>query len=182
MAGADDPKFLAWIDLETTGLDERRDHILEVALVLTRWEPTLEEVASLSLVVKPDAKDWEDRMDETVRKMHDRSRLLREVPYGVSIHEAKWAIEDLFHKNGAPGDYMLAGSGVHFDRRFIAEDMRVLIPWLAYPIFDVGVVRRFVRLSGAEVETDLGRVKHRAMADVVRHIAEAREYLAWMAS
>jgi DNA polymerase III epsilon subunit-like protein len=43
---------LIFCDTETTGLDEQRDHILEIALVAVEL-PTFREVACFDMVVTP---------------------------------------------------------------------------------------------------------------------------------
>lgn len=44
--------MLLWLDLETTGLDPMKEHVLEVAAVLTR--DNLVEVAAFESVIAPE--------------------------------------------------------------------------------------------------------------------------------
>lgn len=71
--------MIAWTDIESTGLDEDKDHLLEVALVIT--DDDLNEVSAASVVVQPvgvldvEALD----LDPEVRKMHTLNGLFAEV-------------------------------------------------------------------------------------------------------
>ncbi len=70
--------MIAWTDIESTGLDPRKEHLLEVALVITDDE--LNEILATSLVMKPVGIEIDDvQMDPYVREMHTRNGLLDEV-------------------------------------------------------------------------------------------------------
>ncbi len=67
--------MIMFVDVETSGLDERVDHLLEVALVLTDDE--LKEVAHISTIMLPiGALIMED---DVVREMHTKNGLLEEL-------------------------------------------------------------------------------------------------------
>ena len=57
--------MLTWLDLETTGLDERVDEILEIGIVITNDE--LAELASQSWPVRPSNRAVLLSMSEFVR-------------------------------------------------------------------------------------------------------------------
>lgn len=71
--------MIAWTDVETTGLSPQKDHLLEVAIVIT--DDDLKEVSASSVVVQPvgvvdvEALD----LDPKVRKMHTENGLFEEV-------------------------------------------------------------------------------------------------------
>lgn len=71
--------MIVWTDIESTGLNPRKDHLLEVAVVITDDE--LNEVALSSVVVQPiGALDVEKlELDPIVRKMHTDNKLFADV-------------------------------------------------------------------------------------------------------
>lgn len=172
-------KWLGWLDLETTGTDEREDHILEVGFTLTdlvgvpKW--------AMARVINPEEEHWNFRMNPTVTNMHYKSGLIDDVDQSErtlpSVEE-----ELMFHlnqQNVLKHEIMLAGSGVgHFDKRFVDAQMPKLAKWFAYPVMDVGVIRRFLRFAGAEhLIPQVGDKPHRALDDLNLHLAEYRHYL-----
>src|SRR6266540_4748840 len=83
---------LVWIDCEMTGLDLRRDALVEVAALVTDSElNVLGE--GIDLVIRP-PDDALAQMEEVVRTMHTASGLLAELPAGMSIAEAEVAVLD----------------------------------------------------------------------------------------
>jgi len=71
--------MIVWCDIESTGLNPRKDHLLEVAVVITDDE--LNEVANATVVVQPVGVTNIDalEMDPKVRKMHTVNGLFEEV-------------------------------------------------------------------------------------------------------
>lgn len=177
---------LAWVDLETTGTDEVRDDIIEFACVVT--DLNLNAIWEYETVVRPESSTWLERVYavDAVRDMHTANGLLGEIAAGAG--------EDLFDVDQfvtdtlrgvlsiEPHAIMLAGSGVgHFDSRFIKVKMSGFAKMLAYPVIDVGVMRRFLRdICGRPdmvPESGDGATKtHRAYDDIVLHLSEARYY------
>jgi oligoribonuclease len=176
-------RWLVWIDLETTGDDPVVDQVLEVAALLTPastpWTVTME----FGCVVKPrDNSAWRLRLKQLpeVERMHADSGLLASLNagYGLDAVAAEIAIVKGLLQHGSQGDFMLAGSGVgHFDKAFLRHHFPTLHSWLVYPVLDVGVIRRALRLVGVDLGVELNERKtHRAGDDVRLHLAEWRAY------
>lgn len=179
-----DPLFLAWIDLETTGLNQYDDSILEFGVVVTRVNPPFDEVASYEAVIMPEDPHWMDRMDSFVLAMHTRNGLIADIEQGGrSLHDIEDELLALFKSHGRAHNFMLAGSAVaHFDRRFIIEQTPRLNKWLQPPSVDVGDLRRMFKFCGrrdleayGETFQD-GDKPHRGLADVRDHLNEFRQY------
>jgi oligoribonuclease (3'-5' exoribonuclease) len=191
------PDFLVWIDVETTGLKVRPDNpvfgggdtLLEVAIVLTN--AGFEEIGRMSTFVgefgvstptEADVIDLRDRATPEVARMHDKSGLWRDL-IGKTlppIDQVDAALLSWVRVMGVDDDrkVALAGSGAaSFDRQWIEDRFRAFAARLEYWTLDVGCVRRFFRYAGMdrhmprEEEGD-----HRAMSDVLAHVAEARRY------
>jgi oligoribonuclease len=182
-------KFLAWVDLETTGGDERRDPIIEAAMIIT--DRALVDLRTLSLVINPVYSgprygDWKQRLDAepVVKQMHTANGLLRDLSFGMSLAEAQNAMIETLEHYGAKGEFLLAGSGVsHFDRRMLVEQMPRFDSWLVEgKSLDVGHVRRFIRDIAERPDlikreaAPSARKAHRALRDIQAHLAEARHY------
>ena len=185
------PPKLVWIDLETTGSDERQDPIIEFAMVVTEGFAPFVELARYSRVVAPEGDGWSHRFSPKVLEMHVTNGLLGEIFgefEGASpIAYVEEAAVEIVSKYGDRHDFVLAGSGVaHFDRRFIAAQMPKLDKWLRYYTIDVGVFRRTLVAMGHGFLVDeirelpdfaLADAKtHRAMDDIEGHLAELRHY------
>lgn len=175
-----DPKYLAWIDLETTGSDESQDPIIEFAMIVTEPVAPFEQVRCMDRVVRPDGQKWSHRLNPTVLEMHVSNGLLADVFSGeaVTIGEADSAATGCLHSLGKPHDFLIAGSGVaHFDRRFIAAQMPKLDRFLQYAALDVGVLRRTLKAAQVTVpDREHGDKTHRALEDITDHIYEMRHF------
>jgi oligoribonuclease len=64
---------LPWIDIETTGLHERKDAILEIGVVITDEKP--KQIDSKSWVIRPSRNAIITEIDPYVMEMHQKSGL-----------------------------------------------------------------------------------------------------------
>lgn len=178
---------ILWLDLETTGTDELSDPIIEVGAVLTDNSPEFREISYFEAVVKvADPYEALRRMQPEVVQMHVRNGLVEALllrdGYGSLAAVEENLLIWLGNELQQTGPRVpLGGSGVsHFDRRFIKAQMPALDRALTYWAYDIGAVRRFLRLYGvvhSDETTARSAVKdHRALADTREHIAEARFY------
>lgn len=171
---------LIWLDLETTGLDEKDGDILEVAAIFTNEQLTV-LARTESLVETPTGySDPMERCDDIVLEMHTKSGLWAardEAPSLPTIAELDYKIAGWFVERHGGGELVLAGSGVAtFDLRWIKEHMPLLASRLAYYTVDTGVLRRFLRdICGVQL-TPQGSPVHRAMADAEQALVFAREW------
>lgn len=159
-----------WLDLETTGLDDDCS-VLEVAAILT--DSDLNQISEpISMVVHTDGYRLA-AMPEPVWTMHQSSGLVNEsLESQLTVLDAEDAllrlIDTFYVADHQPS---LAGSSIHFDRRFIRRLMPRLDARLHYRMVDVSTVRdlfkrwmpdwAFIETFGPKVEP-----AHRALADV----------------
>ncbi|KZT53058.1 putative RNA exonuclease [Calocera cornea HHB12733] len=173
---------MVWIDLEMTGLDVHTDRIIEVAVLITNGN--LDEVDSqgFQAAVKT-AKVILDNMHPWCINQHGKSgltaqclastRTLAEIEQQALEYVRKWVPEK--------GSAVLAGSSVHFDRQFMAEQMPQLMRYMHYRIVDVSSVKEICRRWYPQV-TQSGRFdrkaesSHRALDDIRGSISELRFY------
>ncbi|MBK6515762.1 MAG: hypothetical protein IPG04_17100 [Polyangiaceae bacterium] len=105
---------LAWIDLETTGLDPDVHDILEIGIIITDRE--LREVARKlwAVYAAPQEREW----SREALEMHQASGLVGALVFGTPIEDAAADARCLLDRYGAGGSPM-CGASVHFDRAFL---------------------------------------------------------------
>lgn len=159
---------LLWLDLETSGLDEKCHRILEVGMFLT--DDKLKVIApEFSMVLHYDAD--EERMQDfpapAVDKMHDATRLwfeCKQSKYHLGDMEA--AMVAYFMMHGIKKPPIIAGFGPHFDRRFLHFHLPNFERRnLHYRNFDVSTIREAVKVWAPNVDRSLGPTAHRALPD-----------------
>lgn len=180
----ENPKHLAWIDLETTGSKVGLHEIVEVGLAVSEATPELGILDQQSWTVYPEREDLLLAMDSVVVDTHIKSGLLGDLltmKYPkLNIKQADRAVREALKPYLENGKIPLAGSGVaHFDMRFIEKYMPETFSVLTYAPYDVGSMRRWFRLAGIQNDIDDGKT-HRALDDVITHMREAREYMRFL--
>jgi len=171
-----DPLALVWIDLETTGIDDRTSHILEIASIITDKDLNLIAEGPDLVIHQPD--EVLGNMDPWCIDQHGRSGLTDAsrnagVPLGVAEAETLRFVQGYCLRNMAP----LCGNSVGFDRRFLMHHMPSLNNYLDYRNVDVSsiqeLVRRWFPKAIAEIEKT---ATHRALDDIRESIEELRIY------
>jgi oligoribonuclease len=168
---------LVWVDCEMTGLDPRRDVLLELAVLVTDSELTVLG-EGVDLVIRP-PDGVLDGMDDVVRTMHERSGLLDVLAGGVTPAEAEAAALAYVRQHvPEPRKAPLAGNSVHMDRLFLAQEMPTLTEWLHYRNVDVSSLKELVRRWYPRVYFASPRKtgNHRALGDIQDSIRELRYY------
>lgn len=155
---APNPDIIAWIDVETTGLDPAREHLLEISLILTDNElnPVADPVSVLidpSVEdVHPDYKVGSDiarTVDDFIRDMHTSNGLFADLDAGLGVapDEADGLIADAIDAAaGEGGKPLLAGNSITLDRNFLEAQAPRTYAALHYRSIDV-----------TSIENDLAR-------------------------
>lgn len=165
-------KRFAFLDFETTGLDEQVCAPIEVAVVVT--DERLVELDSYETLILPrPGCAWE----AAAREMHDRSGLATMAAVeGSSLLYAQTTLPMFLSGNGGPGVSLhLAGNSVHFDRRFLRRYFPDVERLFHHRHLDVSSIRMLAEAAGHPPLT--GEKPHRAMADVRRSLEDARRFL-----
>ncbi|BCJ36117.1 oligoribonuclease [Actinocatenispora thailandica] len=161
-----------------TGLDLRRDALIEVAVLVTDSELNVLG-DGVDIVIKADDALL-DSMTEVVRDMHAKSGLTEEVrASSVSMAEAEDAVLDYIRthvpdRRTAP----LCGNSIATDRGFLARDMPRLDDFLHYRMVDVSSVKELCRrwYPRAYFGQPQKGLAHRALADIEESIRELAYY------
>lgn len=169
---------LVWLDLEMTGLDTRRDAIVEIAALVTTDK--LEPVDDGIDVVVHQPAEVLAAMDEKVRSMHAKSGLLAAIEASkVSLDEAGARVLEYVRTHvPEPGTAPLCGNSIGVDRRFLDAYLPELDRQLHYRSIDVSSLKELCRRWYPEVyrKRPSKTEAHRALADIHESIAELRYY------
>ena len=168
---------LVWIDCEMTGLDLKRDALIEIACLVTDGSLDVLD-KGIDLVIKPPPEAL-DQMEDIVREMHTASGLLNELAAGVTLAEAQEHVLGYVRKHiSEPRRVPLAGNSIATDRVFIARDMPELDAFLHYRMVDVSSIKELARrwYPRAYFASPPKHGGHRALADITESIQELRYY------
>jgi len=160
-----------------TGLDLNVDELVEVAVVITDYD--LKPVdPGFTIVIKPDQSAL-DTMNDFVRNMHTESGLLDEIPGGVSLADAEYAVlEYILAHVPAEQSAPLAGNTIGTDRAFLNKYMPRVDAHLHYRSIDVSSIKELSRRWFPRVYFNAPTKNggHRALADILESIRELQYY------
>lgn len=165
------------MDMEMSGLDVSKEHILEIAVLITDGD--LEIIAEGPSLVVHQPEEVLAGMDAWNRTHHGQSGLIERVQAStVSVEAAQAEVLAFLASHVKPRTAPLAGNSVHQDRRFLAKYMPAVEEFLHYRIVDVSSVKELVgrwypdAYSGRPGK----RATHRALDDIRESIEELRYY------
>lgn len=169
--------MIAWVDLETTGLEPREGYVLEVAIVIT--DDNLEELGSYVSPVFQDPKEICRVMDATVRKMHTDNGLLDVIEDAPTLAQVEDSAMNILRicsaYERASVKPPLGGSTTNFDRAWLAYHMPQLHSVLHYRNIDVSTLYELnARWNFAPVF--IKNDYHRAADDIQQSIKELYHY------
>lgn len=167
---------LLWVDLEMTGLDPKKDRILEVAAIATDWD--FNEIATYEAVKKVGPRLMKQRM---VGEFWEKFPEVREALQAQNADGKNGRIVEnellAFIDENFPADdrVLLAGNSIHQDRKFIESEWTRLDRRLHYRMLDVSAWK--VVFGGKYKKVFAKPEAHRAMDDIRGSIQELRYYL-----
>jgi oligoribonuclease len=169
---------LVWIDCEMTGLDLRRDALIEVAALVTDAELNLLDEGVDVVIHTHD--DVLDTMVPFVREMHASSGLTELVRAStVTLGEAEQLVLG-YIKSHVPEarSTPLCGNSIATDRGFLARDMPALDEHLHYRMIDVSSIKELAKRWYPRVyqSQPAKGLAHRALADIRESVQELAYY------
>lgn len=172
------PTKILWMDLEMTGLDPKKDVILEVAVEITDFD--FKTLATYEVCVKHpkelvakrmQANNWWQSYPEN--RDHFINNLADGTPLAKVEQELLALVEE--HFKGEPA--VLGGNSIHSDRLFIKQWMPALDLKLHYRMLDVTSWKIYMQ---GKHHLDFRKPEaHRAFEDIQGSIAELQYYLDW---
>lgn len=185
---------LVFVDIETTGLEEDKDFILEVGLKVT--DANLNVLGEWSSLVLNEGQSWRAKLagNTFVWEMHMKSGLIKELddlqnkvyrPGSFEPNVVAWAAYQwLENEMGLiPGIQPMVGSSVHFDRDFLFVHMITLHSFFSYREADVSGLKEWCKRFNPDVAEDVTKrfkkedSKHRVLPDIDNTIAELKFYV-----
>lgn len=186
--------FYAWIDLETTGLNADKGHILEIACIIT--EDDLKPIASFSRAIELPLylKYFPSlAMDGFVLNMHTKNGLLQEIRSNsaVSLMQARVDFYDFLSqfKNKKVkldnGDteytnlYFVGNSIAALDLPYLRKHMPEIMELVHYRSLDITGLRLGLELMNKKPNSfyvTAATGNHRAMDDVIACIKQLEFY------
>ena len=167
---------LIWIDLEMTGLDTQRDHIIEIATIVT--DADLNEVAVGPVMAIHCSDEILNGMDDWNTRQHGQSGLVqrvRESHYDCADAERLTLefLREYVDGNASP----MCGNSICQDRRFMARQMPALERYFHYRNLDVSSLKELARRWRPDLMAGLKKnASHLALDDIRDSIAELQYY------
>ncbi|GAB3284759.1 oligoribonuclease [Sinomonas notoginsengisoli] len=170
-------EHIVWIDCEMTGLDPVSDALIEVAVLVTDSELNILG-DGVDVVIRPSDEALAG-MSDFVRAMHTESKLIDELPQGVTLEAAQTEVMQYIRTwVREPNKAQLGGNSVGTDRLFLARDMPDVIEHLHYRVVDVSTIKELARrwYPRAYFQAPAKTGNHRALGDIRDSIDELRYY------
>jgi len=168
---------LVWVDLEMSGLDINKEHIIEMACIITDADLNLLAQGPNLIIHQPDSVL--DAMDEWNTTHHGQSGLTASVRASqISLQQAEVQMLDFVKEHTKPGKAPLAGNSVHADREFLKKYMPDFIQHLHYRIVDVSTIKELCRRWYPREFSEAPKkgLAHRALDDIQESIKELQYY------
>ncbi len=168
---------LFWIDLEMTGLDPKKEDILEIATLVTDNDLNL-VAEGPELVIHHDPNSAVIKnMDAWNVEHHTKSGLLEKVFNSeITLEEAQKQTLEFIKKYCTKRSAPLCGNSVHQDRKFLDKYMPEVDEFLHYRIIDVSTVKE---LAGRWYNAKYKKPEnHRALEDILASVEELKYYRA----
>ncbi|MGO1851792.1 MAG: oligoribonuclease [Microbacteriaceae bacterium] len=170
------PDLIAFVDVETTGLNELVDELLEIsAIVVTNdLEPADD---GISVVIDPETPGWRDSLDEFITTMHTASGLLADIDAGRGVlpGAADRTVAQYLdgHRDGKP--LLFGGNSITLDRNFLRAKAPATFERLHYRSLDGTSIGQYQqRILGLPApEVNLAK-RHRGLSDLHDSIAGLR--------
>lgn len=176
-------KKMAWLDLETTGLDPKTNTILEIGIVITN--ENLEAGLEWSKIIIPH-QNYLDGMNDFVREMHTKNGLLEDLKSGQK--PAMWVdqaeteaiknLEVLFGFEEQQEKVPLCGSTISFDRSFLKQWMPRLDRYFHYRSIDVSSIKELAKYWYPDLKELEKKEVHRSIPDIYESIELLKYYRA----
>eukprot|EP01098_Paradermamoeba_levis_P006647 TRINITY_DN275_c0_g1_i1.p1 TRINITY_DN275_c0_g1~~TRINITY_DN275_c0_g1_i1.p1 ORF type:complete len:215 (+),score=54.28 TRINITY_DN275_c0_g1_i1:96-647(+) len=170
--------YLMWVDLEMTGLDDKKDHIMEFAAIITDSELNVVEEFNGGESIAVQLSDSAlNSMNEWCTKHHGENGLTdrcRKSPTTIQQIDSKayeWA-----QKHFGKGQVPLAGNSVYMDRIFMRKEMPLFESHLHYRIVDVSTIKELYFRWYPTAPAFQKQLTHKAMDDIKESLEELRFY------
>jgi len=170
------PTKLLWVDLEMTGLDPKKDVIIEVAAEVTDFN--FKTLGTYESLVRQPKKVVEERMQANVwwkSYPENRDNFLKNLTAAPSSEQIEKDLIIFVEQHFGSEPAILAGNSIHSDKKFIESWWPGLDLKLHYRMLDVTSFKILMQGQGLGEYTK--KDVHRAFDDIQASIAELQYYL-----
>ncbi|GAB0093971.1 oligoribonuclease [Sergentomyia squamirostris] len=168
---------LIWLDMEMTGLDVKKDRIMEIACVITDKDLNIIATAPEYIIHQPE--ELLRDMNEWCVKTHGESGLTEACRTSeFSENQVEEEIVKFLEKHVKPRECPLAGNSVYMDKYFLMEQMPILAEFFHYRLVDVSTVKEMCRRWSPKIfwNAPAKKLPHRALGDILESIEEMKYY------
>ena len=167
---------LVWIDLEMTGLDVKKDKIIQIAVVVTDTDLNILDENGYVAIAHIDKKDV-GKMEPFIKEMHLRNGLIQcALKSKLTIEQIDLEVIEYLSKYINKGESPLCGNSNATDRSFIIQFMPNLHNLLHYRAIDVSTISQLAKLWCKKKEYHGHIGSHEALGDIKEVIEELKHY------
>ncbi|MFB6421689.1 MAG: oligoribonuclease [Candidatus Malihini olakiniferum] len=167
---------LIWIDLEMTGLNPKKDRIIEIATLVT--DVNLNILSEGPTIAVHQSNAQLALMDDWNIHAHGASGLTERVKISTFDERAAEVETIAFLQKWVPaGKSPICGNSIGQDRHFLFRYMPALDAYFYYRYLDVSTLKELARRWKPEIIAGLKKQKtHQAMDDIHKSVAELAYY------
>jgi oligoribonuclease len=137
---------MVWVCIETTGLNEKKDSLLEIGVIIT--DKQLKTLATYERVIHQNDRVL-GQMEKVVANMHresglyDKVQISRNSEYMVDLELSQFMEDNGFQPDRKA---IICGNGVAFEQKFIKRDLPHFAKFLHYRLIDVSSLKEIGKL------------------------------------
>lgn len=168
---------IVWMDLEMTGLDVKKDRILEISCLIT--DKDLNVVAESPTLIIQQPEQVLSTMNEWCIAHHGDSGLTEASRNSkLSTEKAENLLLEFLKKNVPEKSCPLAGNSIYMDRMFLSSHMPRVNEYIHYRIIDVSSIKELCRRWNPSVFSKQPKklLAHRSLDDIKDTIEELKFY------
>lgn len=172
-------KVIAWIDVETNGIDPAECSLLQVACLLTDLTPELnllspEGYSSTIFYSDVEIETIKAKTSEYVLEMHSETNLWSLLSEGSTLNEVDSQLFEYITQNTPVGaQILLGGNSINLDRNFINAYLPKTAQSLSYQSIDVTTVAILAEAWYGNIVYEK-KYTHDAVQDIEESLAQLK--------
>lgn len=171
---------IIWLDVESNGLDENKEKLLQVATLVTDQDLNILDETGYSSYIYYTEKQIAKLKKASVPyvlDMHDQSGVWDSLPDGKPRKVVDAELKAYWEQFTESGVCRLGGNSITLDRNFMRKYLPHSFSHLHYRSFDASSIAGMVEMyAGSENLFVKENVTHEAMDDIRSSIEEFRHY------
>ena len=171
-----DENNLIWLDLEMTGLEPEKNHIIEIATIITDNHLNILAEGPALAIHRSDA--ILNGMNDWCKNQHTKSGLVERIKSsGITEEQAEAETLEFIKQFVPPNKSPLCGNSICLDRRFMYLYMPKLEAYFHYRHLDVSTLKILAQRWKPEILSNKDKESaHLALLDIKDSIDELKYY------